>query len=826
MTTTKEQERQKVNRKRAVGQQITGGALMAGGATVNEVLDGRLRTRGSAPTVSALVRTAQGKAGGFTARTHVPHIAGKMASRGMQLASLPLMAAGTKNLISGKDTKPVHLTRDVVKPVFHYATLQDEVARGEKQLNMKVTKLLDPTEQATLSRHKRVGRDLSLVSGTLGLTALGLRAPQAAAALERRGVKGLTGLARHSKRATSASNTLGVGAIGIGSAGSFNYAAQQKLERKRDVTKAQGEYFRAPAPLERDSGRRRRVQTESEHQAWRATAAAAGTASTAAVGARWLGHKNSPAVVAAAGRYARTQGVPKDTVVSAQKKLNEVGHWAKGKRGRLLAGALTAGAVSTGAGAVARWKKDEVQGVSQDLGRAASGRDYSVRKAGVAAAGLEVGAFTAKKVQTLSPAAQRHLAHAVIGGTAVATAGATATGFEARRRRLRSERAQFRERTQPVPVGKGDANPATVAAATAGGAFAGHMANFGGHYAFNELHVKPKFQRGRETWTRDQKKAWGRHVNNVPEGMTGEQYRTGKQFFRNFPKELPGSGARRMLGWTQKGKTGHTVAAASMATGALIANRAASREHVKKGALSYVPKSRMLEDGVKGALILRDPGFLMPVAGVTTAGVAGGVVAARKRRRNVSKALPDKMFHAGRWRRVLGYDARAKQVLLDNHSDPGMPYRVSRGGQKVPKPTPPPTYEQGELFKSYVLDNSDRVSPGAVKWWNQARHERNDAAASAAGNASLAGLSGWMLHHEVKKRPASKPAVAITAASGLAAAYGAVRSGQKVARRQKSMKVVEEKARQRTAAGLYGPGRGLSPVDASSHNYRKHEGAN
>ena len=35
-------------------------------------------------------------------------------------------------------------------------------------------------------------------------------------------------------RATRLSNTLGVTAIGTGSAGSFNYAAQQKLERKRE----------------------------------------------------------------------------------------------------------------------------------------------------------------------------------------------------------------------------------------------------------------------------------------------------------------------------------------------------------------------------------------------------------------------------------------------------------------------------------------------------------------------------------------------------------------------------------------------------------------
>ena len=75
------------------------------------------------------------------------------------------------------------------------------------------------------------------------------------------------------------------------------------------------------------------------------------------------------------------------------------------------------------------------------------------------------------------------------------------------------------------------------------------------------------------------------------------------------------------------------------------------------------------------------------------------------RQQKLSKSLPDKMFHAGRWRRVLGYDSRAKQILLDNHSDPGLPYRVSRGGMKPPKVEQPPKYEQGSLFEKSLLPN-------------------------------------------------------------------------------------------------------------------------
>lgn len=101
-------------------------------------------------------------------------------------------------------------------------------------------KSLTESDTKRLDRHKKAGTLLSLSSGTLGLAALGTRAPAVARSLNGKGVKGLSRLASHEAKATSLSNTLGVTALGVGSAGSFNYAAQQRLERKRDaVSKAQ-----------------------------------------------------------------------------------------------------------------------------------------------------------------------------------------------------------------------------------------------------------------------------------------------------------------------------------------------------------------------------------------------------------------------------------------------------------------------------------------------------------------------------------------------------------------------------------------------------------
>jgi hypothetical protein len=172
-----------------------------------------------------------GRPHGFASEIHVPHMAGKAGVRGAQLSALPLLAAGAKRLVTGEDTRKLDVKSDVVRPVVEHATYQDQVKRGDK----RIAKFLNESETARLDRHKKAGTLLSLTSGTLGFAALGTRAPAVARSLSGKGVKGLSRVARHEAKATSLSNSLGVTALGAGSAGSFNYAAQQKLERKRDT---------------------------------------------------------------------------------------------------------------------------------------------------------------------------------------------------------------------------------------------------------------------------------------------------------------------------------------------------------------------------------------------------------------------------------------------------------------------------------------------------------------------------------------------------------------------------------------------------------------
>lgn len=108
-----------------------------------------------------------------------------------------------------------------------------------------------PDERTQLDRRKRLGRNLSLGGGTLGLGALALRTP-AGAKLALKGItratkagsnpgritRGLNRLSSKEAGATRLSNTTGILAIGSGAAGSFNYASQQRLERKRDANLA------------------------------------------------------------------------------------------------------------------------------------------------------------------------------------------------------------------------------------------------------------------------------------------------------------------------------------------------------------------------------------------------------------------------------------------------------------------------------------------------------------------------------------------------------------------------------------------------------------
>jgi predicted GNAT family acetyltransferase len=124
--------------------------------------------------------------------------------------------------------------------------------------------------------------------------------------------------------------------------------------------------------------------------------------------------------------------------------------------------------------------------------------------------------------------------------------------------------------------------------------------------------------------------------------------------------------------------------------------------------------------------------------------------------------------------------------------------------------------------KSFLGQYRDRLSPEAEAGYKHLRYERNENIGAAAGSGTIAGLSGWLLTHELKSKPIKTPSVAVTGASTLASAYGALRAGRVAHRRDKSMNKIEAKARARKEMGLYGPGRGKTPVDTTSAKARKY----
>lgn len=208
-----------------------GSALLAGSAYASHKLDRHLERTGQPKPLKAIAERK-------ITRSHVGHVAGKGGVWAVRTTALPMAAYGAYGLLRpNRKTEKMRVGRDVVKPLMGNATLRSQ---SDKQARLsKRDSSFTRADQNRMLAHKKAGRLLSLASGTMGVTALGLRAPSLAGVAVRRSararkVPGLTRLAGRRGSATQASNTLGVLAIGTGSVGSFNYAAQQKLESQRD----------------------------------------------------------------------------------------------------------------------------------------------------------------------------------------------------------------------------------------------------------------------------------------------------------------------------------------------------------------------------------------------------------------------------------------------------------------------------------------------------------------------------------------------------------------------------------------------------------------
>ena len=274
----------------------------------------------------------------------------------------------------------------------------------------------------------------------------------------------------------------------------------------------------------------------------------------------------------------------------------------------------------------------------------------------------------------------------------------------------------------------------------------------------------------------------------------------------------------------KKSGTALSLAAGTMGLGALalrspeVARAVASRSR----RLAGKPKVKRLIAFEPGATKVSNT---LGIAAIGT-GSAGSFNYASQQRleaKQVRKGLPDRMRHAGKMRRVLGYDSKTKQIILDNPADPTTPYRVARGGKKPPKPPAEPTQMRlpfGKRDDKFLRRYKDRISPDAERGYNSMRRQRNKDRAWAVGQTGLAGLNaaGTVAAVRARSKPFTVLGAGLTAFSGAQA----VKHGSKARGYDKGpMEGIRRKARAREQAGLYGPGRGKEPVDASSKRVGK-----
>jgi hypothetical protein len=126
----------------------------------------------------------------------------------------------------------------------------------------------------------------------------------------------------------------------------------------------------------------------------------------------------------------------------------------------------------------------------------------------------------------------------------------------------------------------------------------------------------------------------------------------------------------------------------------------------------------------------------------------------------------------------------------------------------------------GKRDDRFLRQYKDRISPKAEAGYNSLRRQRNKDRAWAATQAGLTGVNAVGLAAALKAR--SKPWTAVGAAATGFSGYQAGKHANKARRYDKGpMEGIRRKARERKARGLYGPGRGMEPVDQSSRSVGK-----
>lgn len=605
------------NRSRSAQYAAAGGAILGGAAYANHRID---RAFGDRPKLVQAVRQKK------LSMAHAGRAAGKAGVWAARSTALPLTAYGVYGLVRPKrKTEKLRIGRDVVKPMVGHATLRTQ----EKAVQERVGKRDASFTRADTNRltaHKKAGRLLSLASGSMGVAALGLRAPSLAGVAVRRSarakkVPALQRMAGRRGKATQASNTLSVLAIGTGSVGSFNYAAQQKLENARDKAFVNPGGIRkslvAPGTWKRDDAFLRAYRqniSPSAEQGYkdlksirrqnRIQAGAEGTVG-ALVGGLTISNVRRhgarlPTIAGLAGtglsalnsayhaRSARSQTRRIDKIKAKgfdRASRGELGPERVGKRNgqHPVASGTLAAAGLAGIGTSIGTKQVLDAAVTRRLERAESLHRSSMALAGkprqhekakkrvIEAANTNRKARVANALSITNPRSQNALrwGAGAVGGSLL-YAGA----------RLAARR--------PETASKADKRDVDAAAV---GSVAGLLGYQGTGMAVshrNSRHEKTIAQHP------DLKRIERDYRKQV--GVPGTHYQARKpsqRYFRNYPKTLPGSRTKRILSRTHGDNAfgiGSTIAAATLGAVGAVAARRKMREETASKALLRIPK--------------------------------------------------------------------------------------------------------------------------------------------------------------------------------------------------------------------------------------------
>jgi hypothetical protein len=165
------------------------------------------------------------------------HIGGGMLGRAAQITGAGLALMGAKGIVapSEKNASKLSMHNEIVRPMINHATpIDPEKMEARLRRRQPVAKRLPESEWNDLQRRRRRQRKIALTSGTLGVSALALRGPDAVKFAVRHNPEKLKMITPAVKHSQHASNLLGTGSIGIGSMGAFNSAKMAHLEHEHD----------------------------------------------------------------------------------------------------------------------------------------------------------------------------------------------------------------------------------------------------------------------------------------------------------------------------------------------------------------------------------------------------------------------------------------------------------------------------------------------------------------------------------------------------------------------------------------------------------------